>query len=919
MAKTLIIGDFTLTSEFDISLTQQRELFEQPDKRGGERTLSVKVVGNAQSNECFNFYFDANASGFDPRKRVDALLYDNGVPYFEGVAKLVEVVKIRDKVTYSIVIFGKIIDLFSEFEDKSIRDLDLWKYNHTYNQESINNSIDNLNRVNGTITTVTVGEGYRYINGNFGDYKPQFVRNIRPAWYIKEIFLECINFAGYRLKSEFFDNDVDLPNVGIINAGEWEKTADEVSGNTVIASRGSDVLLTGLGGSFLMDFSTISSDPSSSYSSGVFTAPESGKFNVEGAITYNLRWRRSTTTTSGSNNFFHPQIVLFNVTKNRVSASIRLSPVTYTANTTINQNDDSSTVTSSYLVEDIELEEGDDYEMRYLGTVSRGNFDLSYIPTRFQPRRNDFSFNFRSGSTLRINPNAEIGVGSVVSAANSLPDIKIKDFMKWVMNMYNMQLDYDKFDPKMVIIEPYDDYLSDDIIEVPLDLSKEIVTTPIPDELSGNWQLTYKGSEDAINSRYESRFDQVFGTKEKLSENEFVRSGKRVEIGFSVATFYRISEDDKYITSCAKEDGSNSGGAFVGYIKNNISCNSYAVIESPSNFNQGLRLTRYSYMGNLDDPENPTRDISFAPPKAMYHFLGGASYTATNATLYNLFWRKRIARYQSPLTKMLRCYVHVTQSLLNDMTFDKLYFLNNQYYRLLSINNFKGSKKTTQCMFVSELFIPDFTPETEDVTGGGDTFENGDDIPIVNYIGTRYRGQIGHNDGGTVASSFVVGADDGGQGVSMYSFGTSTPYGAVSIMSPFMTDMEAGQVYINGYAMDQKVDFNVTGTQLETGNDITIPIETFGGFRIIMTEIVIKSTGTPFSGGIIFIKYNSDEEATSLPNDLLSTTDKTWRVIPDGQEVGTGRLIISFQSVATNPDPSFNLQFIIKYKISYDN
>ena len=48
------------------------------------------------------------------------------------------------------------------------------------------------------------------------------------------------------------------------------------------------------------------------------------------------------------------------------------------------------------------------------------------------------SFNVKTGSVLKIRPLSEISIGSIVTNANALPDVKQKDFLKWVMNMLLM-------------------------------------------------------------------------------------------------------------------------------------------------------------------------------------------------------------------------------------------------------------------------------------------------------------------------------------------------------------------------------------------------------------------------------------------------------------------------------------------------
>jgi hypothetical protein len=917
MAKTISIGTFLLTAEFDISLTQRREIFEQPQARGGERTLSVKIVGNGVANECFKFYFDANATGFDPRKRVNAIIYDDGLPYFEGVAKLVEVTTLRDKVVYSLVIFGKIIDLFSDIGDKNIRDLDMSEYNHTYDKIEVSESIGNVNQVNNVTTPgMPDGKGYRYVNANYGEYMPEHVRYLRPAYYVKEVFERIIEEAGYELQSDFISGDTSFAKVGLLNGGDWEKTAEEVEDDSVEAvSEGLQV-----NPFSLITFTDVVSDPNSNFASSIYTVPTSGKYTIEGIIEYYLVWTDASLSIAVLNDirYFHTSLSL---RRNGQSYSVvPLYPVSYPPNSAITLNDPSSEVISPYIFEDIELEAGDQIQLSFFRGVTIANIDLTYLRPQGQPRRGAMSFNVKAGSVLKIRPSSEISIGSLVTNANALPDVKQKDFIKWVMNMFNMILDYDKLTPNKVIIEPYDDYLSSELIELPLDLSKDIVTSPIPDDLSGNWRFTYKEGEDIISDRYQSRFGEVFGTKEQLSENEFIITPKVVEVGFNIAPFFRINKDDKFITSIANTDGKPSKGAYVGFIKNDITCNEYILFFASSGTGIVQVTTtdnKYSYFGNYDDPINPTKDLSFAPPKAVYHIVGGNAYEATNATLFNEYWRKRVLRYQNPNTKVLKCYVHINQILINDMTFDKLYFLNNNYYRLIAINNYKGIEMTTQCIFVSELFIPDFVSETKNIGGGGDQFGNGDTAPDTFPVGDRFRGTIGFNDAGTIARGMTIGSPSFGAGVSINSYDTPVPLGAMAINTSEVDDIQPGDLYINGYMVPLSVKMEIT--DVDVGSVVAFPVNRFTGYKIEIVEILIASSGTPYGSGTMEMKYVGGSVIRAFPAALLTTTDKLYRFKPTLEEVEAANIEFDFPTVPPSSEPSFKLELEIKYIIHNDN
>jgi hypothetical protein len=893
---TLSIGNYNLKSIGEIELTKSREIFEQPGKRGGDKSVRITIVSNPETNKAFEYYFSVNTQllTFDPRKKQDAILYFDNTPYFEGIAKLVGVTKEMQHVKYSIVVFGNLIDFFGDIDGKLLKDVNMSEYDHNY--FSVNQELSFTDQVfkNGLLTTLPQGEGYRYPNADFGNYDPAIpITGLRPAYYVNEILKKIITSSGYRYTGGWVDSS-ELKDVAMLSSGEWKMTDAQVKAQTASVGKTGSTLF---GNTLLFNpivFDDEISDPSNQYddTTGIFQAGLNMEVVVKGS--FNLRYRlASSTYTVGNENYLHGFIRLFRRRSGQLTilGDIKLTPVELTANTAINVNDYTGAISCSYDFGSHNIRDNDEIGVVFTG-ARFGNEDYSVVPA--QPRLS-WSIEVNVGSSVVFMPSGNIVAGQVVGFANTVDvNVKQSDFVKWIFNKYNIQLDYDKNDPKLLIIKPFDDYYTSDLVELNIDRSKDIEITPVPDELSGRYFISDKKGQDILSERYFGTWGQNHGSRIILTENDFFRGQKEITTGFEPAIMFRVENDDKLTLSFRKEGSTKdpASGIKLGYIKTNQTALPYVLSDGWLLRN----ATKWVYMGFLDDPLTPTRDLSFGVPESYYHIGITDTFKATDNTAYNRYWRGRILRNQNPNTRLMECYVEIDLVKFDSASFDKLYFVDNAYWRLLQIEKYTPARDgITKVKLISEVPIEAFSGSTEDVGGGSGFLPDGESIPRDDRFDGDYvvaDGWVrnGRSDG-INPDGMVIGQAQPTGGVSVYSGGSSAVYGGVLINST-SSNADAGDVYICDILQPNVYIVELSSSEILNlhTTPIAIPIVVDSGFYIEVTKVTGFMYGgtTSYSGGRVQIGYVGGSDICDFSVQFMHNGDEAEKpTIGETIEAGT--------------------------------
>jgi hypothetical protein len=160
-----------LTEDIDVPLTFSIAEIQDPAKRNAAFSKTVTIPGTKQNNLYFNHIFEIGLDGtFNPNKKAKMAVITDGLLQLQGVVKLSKINRINnginnyDLISYEIILFGNLADLFYELGDKMLTDLDFSEYDHVYSRENqrsswysgiIKDGVPYANTVDGPFRTIT--------------------------------------------------------------------------------------------------------------------------------------------------------------------------------------------------------------------------------------------------------------------------------------------------------------------------------------------------------------------------------------------------------------------------------------------------------------------------------------------------------------------------------------------------------------------------------------------------------------------------------------------------------------------------------------------------------------------------------------------------------------------------------------------
>ena len=248
---------------------------------------------------------------------------------------------------------------------------------------------------------------------------------------------------------------------------------------------------------------------------------------------------------------------------------------------------------------------------------------------------NDYaSITINSGTIRTINnglsgyTNASYGMQVVM--AENMPDINQSDFVRDLVNRFNLVVLNDPDNSNNLIIEPYQDYIGSGTTQYwtdKLDLSKEQVVKSTNELQKEKFVFSDLESTDHLNERYTEKFDQVYGAKTEYGGDFSSGEGKNFSV-FTPFITQGIPTQDSY-WSWGGDSGVN---ACVGQM--------YKINEIDPIDREGVtdgKPRLFYYSGNPIDLSLPNGNPAVENNDAAYsfHILGYSS--TTHASTGNKF------------------------------------------------------------------------------------------------------------------------------------------------------------------------------------------------------------------------------------------------------------------------------------------
>jgi hypothetical protein len=690
--------------------------------RKGTFSKTVTLAGTKNNNDLLGHYYDVNiqAGTFNLNTLTKCQVIQNGVPILdEALLQLVSVNKVQsnnryeDEVTYEVLIKDSRAEFFTAITNANLTDLDFSDLDHVFSSTNIAASFSN-----------TVLDGYKYVMPYIqsNDYN---ANDFKPAIYAKTYFDRIFAVAGFtytwdELNSAHFDKLL-IPYNGDKNNQDYEDYRVEAT-NTWTTSY---VQPTGYNNTFeelidsgwseLTDTQNIFDPTTGEYSTPFSTNALAGEnysygLSIGGTITLE-------NTSGGNARLRTPGTFLdFGYKKYRVYARVQVAGNTnpiivygssvivnyFTGSPLPNGNTTilsfSDTLTIPAVVNGVIFGiNASDIQILEIGVEIYPVY--SYTDDTQLPY-NTLWYTF-SGTTLApvnvvldlisinmvILPSNNVQViGSTLNINQYVPkEIKQSDFIKSILQMYNLYIEQDVNNPYNLILRHRDEYYDSGVEK---DWSRKLAKDKdqqlifLPDLTNKKLKLTYAPDTDEFNTMYTQATSEIYGQLEYTFDNEYVKDVSTQELIFSPTPVYLTSFGAYVPVIIGASPNTNIRILYDGGLQ---SCQPFDILDFGTTGEFGL--TDYPMLGHFDNALTPSFDINFGTND--FYFYEPISLTSNN--LYNLYWRRTVN--QINVGKMLIAYFDLTELDIQSLKLNDKIYIDNSWWNINKIQDYNGNQR----------------------------------------------------------------------------------------------------------------------------------------------------------------------------------------------------------------------------------
>jgi len=699
----------------------------EPDKFKSSWSKTINLPESNAVNILFENVYEVNAvtNTFNKNKKTKVKYYVDDIVNLEGDLQLLKITINADNLkTYECSIKGEGASFFGDIGDYYItgnpnpaNDLDFSEYDHNYERNT---------QISSWTTYANLGYGFIYghvENGNNGGDETIFsVADFMPMFHVREYIKKIIEKTGRTYTSGILESAEFKKHVIYPNLSGLFLTQTQIQNKQYYVGLISDYTLTnGLEEDINHTKETSPFFDPSGQSNGYYSQIGfNAYYNTVANNVYNLRMTHTDPNVTYCRLIFNSTI---KINKSPDSGST-FFPLTTSS---IDLIDTSSslvkntnyTATHATATDEMYLSNGD----RLYHSTKPAIYSIAYYDVYDNPVTSGtgtITVKLKSGdantSFYSLLTRKSVQDGDRMLCNSALPiKIKQKDFLKSIIQMFNLQIEVDKNNPKNLIIETFDVFHAGGILnyENRTDLDKE-QTNNINTLDSNRYIFRYKPDTDYYNNLFQTNWNEPFGTETINVENEFSVAEKVNEVIFSptpnVANYTLgiiVPKIYKLESNVIKPTTPNIRILTCGGIKN--ATNSYTY----KGFGYSDLITKqYLYVGHTDNPLNPTYDLNFGLPKEVYYTFINTYFTNNN--LYNRFHKNYILNISDRDAKFISKYLWVNSLDINKFSFRNRLFIDGTYYSVNRIENYTPLDETsTKYELVKLLYTKAFVPSSQ--------------------------------------------------------------------------------------------------------------------------------------------------------------------------------------------------------------
>ena len=679
-----------LYEDEDLPLTLSVDNFKNVAEKVQSYSKAFKLPATKRNNRIFDQMFEITRSYdgviFNPYKRTQCVLKQDGFILFEGFLRLIEVTDKEDEISYNVNLYSEVVALADFLKDKTIADINLDELNHPYNKTQIkyswNDGTTGITYSNPN--TSGFRDAYRTVKYPFidwthqytldGDGKPELPNlesSFRPFINVKYLVNRIFQDSPFTYTSEFFDAD-DFGNLYM--DFNWGGTTMPVDSNTFSASwrysgtpypgDGSFQILPLIPETLAGGFPGSVVPPNYNTSTYIITATTDNEIYE---ISYRWIFETSLSSGSGVGQWVHTE-------------------AGGTVNIINNANFGISSLFGQYsgnLV--IALNTGDTLQAQ-----------------------------FNSAATTQLKQLAVSQCTFVVSSATvtsstlltSRGEIKQWEFLKGFITMFNLVTLPDEDNPNNIKIEPYQDVFINSASSVQLDWTdkidvSEMKLNPLTD-LKKDTIFKFVEDDDDYNiNQYKFATNgYMYGSQKFQAGNEFniLEGEEEITAEPFAATMVRplmtqyfdliiptiYSMDDSGV--CEPFDNAprilyNNGVKDSGTSYDIPAQNGVAGSAAETDFLQFSHLSDVPTVVTTPPATSDTRDFHFG----ICQLVNGLG-TPTANNLFNMYWLPYYSELYNPDTRTMVIKVNLTPADINTFKFNDTVYIKNRVFRVNKID-----------------------------------------------------------------------------------------------------------------------------------------------------------------------------------------------------------------------------------------
>ncbi|MDY0906576.1 hypothetical protein [Pedobacter sp. CFBP9032] len=710
-------------------------------------TKNIQIKGTKANNRLLGSLFNLNRThngnygeslmfNYNMNKECDCLYYENDSLISKGFFKIIDVtVDSSGNVVYSAVITGYTVNFFGKIKDLLLSDLDFSEYNHTY---SMNNILDSWTNTSGYIYGVA-----DYGQSVFGDEETVNkidYKDFRPSFFVKEYFNKIFQqpvLSSYTYAIEgnedFKDkfNHLVVPNNadvltnslsgGVVLYGTKDNVQNYFGGDNQKGNQGNGVntYKTQIAWANFTDdkgFFMPNSQPYFDYTNNIFTCTKSVNTTLE--VNINVIYNTNFLINAPQQYLNYDSKILILI---RASGSQAWNVASQSQVTRINLNGTNNTTTKLLKFKSaLNVTAGSQVSV----CVYNDNYSYPNGTPPVSPAMGVFVYSTQNSfiqfgdsiSTTKY----ELELNDMIDfkKQTSFNTYKQGDFVKSILNMFNLYIYSNIENPKHIVFTPYNDFYDDftplKLVGAANNWSDKIDFAKLKinsfQQIFKSYKFQFKEDTDYLNAAYKEKYGLAYGNY-TYNNTTSITTDSAIQVIFSptpVATFGNRNYPMFFAYDSTSNKVAKQTNIRLMFHTGTKSCDDYEIGNWFKNAETGeYQFQTYNMVSGFY-PELHTiyngLDLNFGEPNEIYY-----QDIQSSNTVFQDFYQNQIEEYNDGNTATIEVSGYLNEIDISNLNFKKPVFIDapngSGYYKLLSVDYGNNAQPTD--IILQKIYMKD--------------------------------------------------------------------------------------------------------------------------------------------------------------------------------------------------------------------